>query len=611
MVDISGDKVGDTMRLKWKTINITDYVCRAVWSGSAKQACRKLQFSIAYNPDDKNMKIPDIQLGNAIEFYDDNGKHIFSGHVTTRQRKSEQGSIEYTAQDRMKHMLRCRGTYKFTNTSAEAMTVKVCKDAGIQVGKIASTKVNIPKKFFSDRSFYEIIMAGYTDAKKKTGKPYIAQMNLKKLDVIEKGKLIPKFWLCLGERILDSSYSETLDSMVNQVIVYNSDNNRIGSYKVINDVEKYGLFQNTIIVDEKSSIRTEAKAQIHGIEKNGSLSCIGDSRCVSGLGIRIKDSRSGMTGVYWIENDTHTWQDGNYTMQLNITFQNTMDEYEGDDEDESNGNSVSESTKVLNGTRVRAKFTAYYPANNAMEGGYYDALGNLLNPDKNTIAAPPSIAFHTKIQVLETGTAKDGQEYEVLDRGGAIQIESGNIYHFDILMHNYSECEQWGVRTGYAIIGNGTGYKTVTTSPTGKTPVEKVLEVARKYIGYKEYGTNLTVFGEHYGWNGVAWCCIFCWDVFRMAGVSNLFYGGGKCAHCFTVMDYYAARGKTSMSPKAGDIVIFWGAGGLGHMGIVESVSSNGGFTSIEGNASSNSDGVYRIYNSDFGRVRTFCHPFS
>ena len=107
---------------------------------------------------------------------------------------------------------------------------------------------------------------------------------------------------------------------------------------------------------------------------------------------------------------------------------------------------------VVGGKTVPAMFTAYYPANNAVEGGFYDALGNLLDPSKRTMAAPPSIPFGTKITIQGTDTERDGQTYTVNDRGGAIQIKNG-VYHFDILMSSNSQCNRWGVKYGRAIIG--------------------------------------------------------------------------------------------------------------------------------------------------------------
>ena len=103
------------------------------------------------------------------------------------------------------------------------------------------------------------------------------------------------------------------------------------------------------------------------------------------------------------------------------------------------------------GRTVAALFTAYYPADNALEGGFYDARGNLLDPSKNTCAAPKSIPLGTKIMITGTGTKYDGQIFTVTDRGGGITVNDG-VYDIDILMSSNSECNAWGRRKGQIII---------------------------------------------------------------------------------------------------------------------------------------------------------------
>ena len=49
--------------------------------------------------------------------------------------------------------------------------------------------------------------------------------------------------------------------------------------------------------------------------------------------------------------------------------------------------------------KIKAEITAYYPSDEGAEGGYYDALGNLFNPDYNTCACPKEIPFHAKIKI--------------------------------------------------------------------------------------------------------------------------------------------------------------------------------------------------------------------
>lgn len=606
------------MKLEWKGNDITDYAVQIVWSGSAKQAARTVAFSVAYSPDDKNVKTLDINLGDKVIFYPgypDNKKIKFSGIITSRERTSEAGSLSYTATDDMMHLLRSNGTYKFVNKTPEKIASMMARDLKLSTGSLARTNVPISKMFFSERPYYEIIMAAYTKAHKKNGKQYIAQMNGEKLEVIEKGKIISDFQLVQGEYVMNSSVSENLDSMVNRVYIYNSDNKKIGSVSNADWVKKYGVFQNTVSVDSGSGT-AEAKNELSGIDKSASLNAIGDIRCTSGLGIVIKDSRTGLKGKFWIENDTHTWENGTYTMSLELAFKNVMDMQEEDEEEQassssggtsSNGSTSSGSSSALNdvlnearrwlgtgenppgsnhnaitqyygmdaawccmfiwtifsksghsnlfigggktawvfdvkdyyekrgkfgsaprvgaliiygndgnsahigivetvnsdgsyvtiegnygnmvqrrngpgqsqpvrgfcyidypsssatvqassieGTRVRAKFTAYYPADDPIEGGFMDAYGvplsNWTNQGIKVIAAPPSVPKDAQVQILGTGTNRDGGIYRVRDRGGAIKIEGDNVYHFDILMSSASECNAWGVRTGYAVI---------------------------------------------------------------------------------------------------------------------------------------------------------------
>lgn len=471
------------MRLNWKNANITGYITSVTWSGSVKQAARTVAFNVAYSPNDKAVKTLDIKLGDKITFYPgypDNKKIKFIGIVTQRERKSEAGELQYTATDGMMHLLRSSGTYRITNKTPEKITEMICKDAKIKTGTLSKTKIPIAKIFFQERPYYEIIMAAYTKAYRKNKKKYIAQMNGDKLEVIQKGKIIPNFHIRQGERITDSSYTEDLDSMVNRVYIYDSNNNKIGSVSNSNWIKKYGVFQNAISVDSGNG-KAEAKAELQGINKTANLTMIGDYRCVSGLGVIIEDSRTGLKGKFWIENDSHEWSDGIYTTTLELAFKNIMDIQEEDEEQ----------------------------TTSSVSGG------------------------------------------------------------------------------------------------TNSNALDDVLNQARAWIGLGENppGSNHNEITTYYGYDA-AWCCMFIWAIFNKSGHGDLFMGGGKEAYCFTVKDWYQARGKFGSTPRVGALIIY---GGEGHIGIVESVTGTGprDFVSIEGNLS---DTVKRSNGPSCSTVLGFCY---
>ena len=476
------------MKIMWNDAKITGYVTSVTWAGSAKQAARTVVFSVAYSPNDKNVKTLGIKLGDKIVFspgYPDDKKTKFVGIITQRERKSEMGELQYTATDGMMHLLRSSGTYRFANKTPEKIAQMVCRDVKVKTGSIAKTKMPIAKIFFQERPYYEIIMAAYTKAYRKNKKKYIAQMNGDKLEVIQKGKVIPNFHIRQGERITESSYTEDLDSMVNRVYIYDSNNNKIGSVSNSNWIKKYGIFQNAISVDSGNG-KTEAKAELQGINKTANLTMIGDYRCVSGLGVIIEDSRTGLKGKFWIENDSHEWNGGVYTTTLELAFKNVMDIQEEDEEQ----------------------------------------------------------------------------------------------------------------------IANSAGGSSTTTS----NALDDVLNQARAWIGISGSTNEAT---QYYGYNGVAWCCIFQWSIFNKSGHGDLFMGGGKTASCSEVTQWYQARGKFGTTPKTGALVVY-GPGGGSHIGLVESVSGSGinDYVSIEGNTSGATGGLAarKQYGNRRSDVYGFCY---
>lgn len=337
------------MKLKWKDKDVTGYVEKVTWSGSAKQASRTLSFSIAYNHLDPEFVAVNMKNGDKIKYYD-NGTLLFVGTVTKRERKSGSGSVEITAHDYMWHLIRSKGTYKFKKKTPEAITRAICSDLKIKTGSVAKTKIRIAKFYVSEKEYYNIILAAYTKANRKNKKQYIPRMNGTKLEVIEKGKIISGFSLSHDSNITESSYEDTTEEMVNRVAIYKK-NKKIGTVSDKANVKKHGIYQEALTVD-KGNGKTRAKAMLTGTQKSATLSCVGDSRCTAGKGIKITDNATGLSGNFWIENDSHTWENGVHTMELELAFKNIMEKESADKKESASGSSGNVSVSAGSGGDV-------------------------------------------------------------------------------------------------------------------------------------------------------------------------------------------------------------------------------------------------------------------
>lgn len=130
---------------------------------------------------------------------------------------------------------------------------------------------------------------------------------------------------------------------------------------------------------------------------------------------------------------------------------------------------------------------------------------------------------------------------------------------------------------------------------------KQVMDVALRYLGVKEYppGSNKVRFNTDYYGSAVSgsaypWCCTFIWDVFRMAGASQLFYDGKKTAYCPTVVNWGRSAGLTVPinSGRYGDLALFdWNHDGVAdHIGFIEEMRPDGSYLTIEGNTAVGND---------------------
>lgn len=133
---------------------------------------------------------------------------------------------------------------------------------------------------------------------------------------------------------------------------------------------------------------------------------------------------------------------------------------------------------------------------------------------------------------------------------------------------------------------------------------KKILVVARRELGVKESPANSNNVKYNTAYYGRAvhdtadakypWCMVFQWWVFRAAGASELFYGGGKTASCGTLMDYAASHGQLVRSGyRPGDLVFLRFSQKRTrpeHVGLLKEVRSNGDVVTIEGNTGLGND---------------------
>lgn len=319
------------MKLIYNNSDITQLVTQVKWSGDIKQVARKIEFGIANSPTDYYLPKIAIALGKPVSLYEDD-RLLFFGIVFSKDSTYNSGEMSITAYDYGIYLNKSNCVYRFKDITPENAVRKICTDFSISIGDLAETGINIQTSTgggdSTGSSVIELINRVYRYAGKQNGKKYRAIMKADKLSVIESGIVIPEFLLENEINISNSNYSESLDSMVNSIVVLDKQDEVIDTISNDEWIMNYGKFQDMYRENEDINYRTAAQNMLMGIEQRGGIEALGNTQCIAGYSVRIKDTYTGLIGIFEIQSDSHTWQNGMYSMTLDLNFEGRFEDDE-------------------------------------------------------------------------------------------------------------------------------------------------------------------------------------------------------------------------------------------------------------------------------------------
>lgn len=310
-------------------IEITELIETISWSGERTQAARQIDFNILSSPYDRNLVTVNIELGDTVVLKEKD-KELFRGYIFFEDKSYNSTSISYTAFDCAIYTLKNENSYNFKGVTPEDATKRICVDFGIPYKDIAYTGISLNKKFIGVK-LYTIIMSCYTVATQNNGNKYMILAREGELNVIEKGVTTLSLVFENGVNLLDSSYTKNLDKMVNKVRIVDKDGNLIKDVVDNELLNTYGSFQQVITQSDGKDETKKANSMLKGIESKIKITGFGDTTCITGMGVEVYDSYTGISGLFYIDSDKHTWSNGVYTVDLVLNLENLMDENESGD----------------------------------------------------------------------------------------------------------------------------------------------------------------------------------------------------------------------------------------------------------------------------------------
>lgn len=120
--------------------------------------------------------------------------------------------------------------------------------------------------------------------------------------------------------------------------IYDDKGRQIGEVADEPSTYVFGIFADVYEAEKGVDPATAAKNMLKVTPtQNITMTAIGDKNCLSGYSVTVKDAATGLAGKYWIKTDKHTWQGETYMMDLELSFEQMMDEKDIETEKEGSG----------------------------------------------------------------------------------------------------------------------------------------------------------------------------------------------------------------------------------------------------------------------------------
>ena len=154
--------------------------------------------------------------------------------------------------------------------------------------------------------------------------------NDKAIDIVEQGTHADVL-LTSADNISTSSYEESIENMINQIVIYKVENEKqqiLNKVENAEDKKKFGLFQQVMQYEKDVDNIANAKDMLKSVEKSSRLHCLGNVLIQAGYNIGIQEPHTGLVGDFLVKSDTHVFEGETHYCNIELAFENVMDKAE-------------------------------------------------------------------------------------------------------------------------------------------------------------------------------------------------------------------------------------------------------------------------------------------
>lgn len=304
---------------------VTNLVQKVTISGRRGDAPRTLSATLADSEQFSRASVANSGEGNEVLFYL-GGKEVFRGLLMTDSRNNKR-ILTIKAYDNCIYLCNNKGNFSFKKKTATYIFKYCLKKLGLKLGSAVDTKHKIGELIKKATTYWDVIEDALSQTYYATGIRYYVSSEKGKVYLRKRQEQTTMPLLKLDSNIESYSMSRSIYKTRTRLTLVTSKKATKGSFVNESLEKKIGKFADVQTVDEDVT-KTELKQKINTFKKNVSvidrelsITALGDIRCVSGKCAYIQLSPVGTKRVMYIEEDSHTFENGHHMMSLKLSYE--------------------------------------------------------------------------------------------------------------------------------------------------------------------------------------------------------------------------------------------------------------------------------------------------
>lgn len=355
--------------------DVTQLVEQVKWKGRKGSSSRTLSVTLIDDDGYKHARSGiDVEQGHQCIFSYD-GVELFRGIIMS-QTQSNQKKLQFTAYDNGIYLANNKDTFCYENKTASDVFRDCCTRFGLPMGEVASCSYKIPELTKSKTTAFDAIADALSLDFDATGIRHYVASSKGKLSLLTRRENILQWVIEVGQNITSYSYSRSIEDIKTRVKMVSKEGTTVAEKSNAELEKKIGIFQE---IDQPDESLTTAQVNdlIESImeekgtpERTLSVEAVGISEVISGIGVYIIIPELEISRTFYVDEDTHTFEDNKHTMSLKLNYANDLAKEEKGAEDSGKDYKVGDVVQF--------------------NGGYHYVSSTASNPTGSKCAAGPA-----------------------------------------------------------------------------------------------------------------------------------------------------------------------------------------------------------------------------